>query len=66
MFRYQAGILTNRIYGGYANGTLNGCLMPEPFAYEEGFAVERIGVAQINGTAAIIQATFAILRTRLG
>ncbi|HVO82284.1 MAG TPA: hypothetical protein VMT28_16240 [Terriglobales bacterium] len=47
--------VTSRIYGGYANGqTINGqpsghnCLMPEPFAYEEGFAVQRLIVAQIN------------------
>lgn len=42
--------VTTRIYGGYANGTSNGCLMPEPFAYEEGFAAQRIIVAQINRT----------------
>ena len=43
--------VTSRIYGGYANGTLHGCLMPEPFAYEEAFGVQRLIVAQINGTA---------------
>jgi hypothetical protein len=41
--------ITSRIYGGYANGHLeHGCLMPEPFAYEEGFAVQRMIVAQIQ------------------
>jgi hypothetical protein len=47
--------ITSRIYGGYANGQMiNGhasghnCLMPEPFAYEEGFAVQRLIVAQVN------------------
>jgi hypothetical protein len=49
--------ITSRIYGGYANGqTINGqpsghnCLMPEPFAFEEGFAVQRTIVAQIDRT----------------
>jgi hypothetical protein len=40
--------LTTRIYGGYANGTPHGCLSPEPYAYEEGFAVQRLIVAQID------------------
>jgi hypothetical protein len=43
--------VTSRIYGGWANGNPNGCLNPEPFAYEEGFAVQRAIVAQINQTA---------------
>ena len=42
--------ITSRTYGGYANGTEHGCLMPEPFAYEEGFAVQRSIVAQIDRT----------------
>lgn len=41
--------LSTRIYGGYANGTAHGCLSPEPYAYEEAFAVQRLIVAQING-----------------
>jgi hypothetical protein len=40
--------ITSRIYGGYGNGSDHGCLMPEPFAYEEGFAVQRMIVAQIQ------------------
>jgi hypothetical protein len=42
--------LSTRIYGGYANGTAHGCLSPEPYAYEEAFAVQRIIVAQINAS----------------
>lgn len=45
--------LTSRIYGGYANGqptTSQHCLMPEPYAYEYGFAIQRTIVAQINRT----------------
>ena len=44
--------MSSRIYGGYANGQPAGhnCLMPEPFAYEEGFAVQRTIVAQIDRT----------------
>ena len=42
--------ITSRIYGGYATGD-HGCLMPEPFAYEEGIGVQRLIVAQINRTA---------------
>ena len=42
--------ITSRTYGGYANGTDHGCLMPEPFAYEEGIAVQRSIVAQIDRT----------------
>jgi hypothetical protein len=52
----QQVFVTTRIYGGYANGqTSSGspmyaeCLNPEPFAYEEGFAVQRLIVAQITG-----------------
>jgi hypothetical protein len=41
--------LTSRIYGGYANGIgPHGCINPEPYAYESGFAVQRLIVAQIN------------------
>jgi hypothetical protein len=47
----QQVFLTSRIYGGYANGIQHGCLMPEPYAYEEGFAIQRMIVAQINSTA---------------
>ena len=43
--------VTSRIYGGWANGNGNGCLNPEPFAYELGFTVQRAIVAQINQTA---------------
>jgi hypothetical protein len=48
----QQVFVTSRIYGGYANGQPAGhnCLMPEPFAYEEGFAVQRAIVAQIDRT----------------
>jgi hypothetical protein len=49
--------ITSRIYGGYAKnaqpgygGETAGCLSPEPFAYEEGFAVQRLIVAQIKQT----------------
>jgi hypothetical protein len=41
--------LSSRIYGGYANGTAHGCLSPEPYAYEEAFAIQRLIVAQIQG-----------------
>jgi hypothetical protein len=40
--------LTSRIYGGYGNGNPHGCLSPEPFAYEESFAVQRLITAQIR------------------
>src|SRR5581483_3179455 len=41
--------ITSRIYGGYANSLNHGCtLNPEPFAYEEGIAVQRLIVAQIK------------------
>ena len=43
--------ITSRIYGGWANGNPNGCLNPEPFAYELGFSMQRAIVAQINQTA---------------
>ena len=43
--------ITSRIYGGYADPTTHGCLMPEPFAFEEGFAVQRLIVAQIHQAA---------------
>ncbi len=49
----QQVFLTSRIYGGYANGqpmTTQHCLMPEPYAYEYGFAVQRTIVAQIDRT----------------
>lgn len=48
----QQVFLTSRIYGGYANGQMYGqhCLMPEPYAYEYGFAVQRTIVAQIDRT----------------
>jgi len=36
--------VSNRIYGGYANS----CLNPEPFAYEYGFSIQKLIVAQIN------------------
>jgi hypothetical protein len=36
--------VSNRIYGGYANT----CLNPEPFAYEYGFSIQKLIVAQIN------------------
>jgi hypothetical protein len=47
----QQVFVTSRIYGGWANGNINGCLNPEPFAYEEGFAVQRAILAQINQDA---------------
>ena len=40
--------ITSRIYAGYADPPNHGCLMPEPFAYEEGIGVQRMIVAQIN------------------
>jgi hypothetical protein len=52
----QQVFVTSRIYGGYANGKTGSgsmhaeCLNPEPFAYEEGFAVQRLIVAQTNST----------------
>jgi hypothetical protein len=53
--------LTSRTYGGYAQNPPTtppvtpppGCLNPEPYAYEEGFAVQRIITAQIRQTAGI-------------
>jgi hypothetical protein len=44
----QQVFITSRTYGGYGNGTQYGCLMPEPFAYEEGFAVQDAIVDQIS------------------
>jgi hypothetical protein len=44
----QQVFITSRTYGGYALDAEHGCLMPEPFAYEEGFAVQRLIVAQIK------------------
>ncbi len=56
----QQVFITSRIYGGYANGEKHGraprdydCENPEPFAYEGGFAVQRIIVGQINQAAGI-------------
>ena len=43
--------LSSRIYGGYANGTDHGCTNPEPYAYEMGFTVQRLIVAQIQQAA---------------
>jgi hypothetical protein len=43
--------LSSRIYGGYANGTDHGCTNPEPYAYENGFTVQRLILAQINQAA---------------
>ena len=48
----QQVFVTSRIYGGYANGQLyEPCENPEPFAYEGGFAVQRLIVDQINQVA---------------
>ena len=50
----QQVFITTRIYGGYANQAAqedqnpHACLSPEPFAFEEGFAVQRAIVAQIK------------------
>ena len=44
---------TSRIYGGWANGNSNGCINPEPFAYELAFTVQRVIVQQINQTNGI-------------
>ncbi|MBZ5600215.1 MAG: hypothetical protein LAN83_18065 [Acidobacteriia bacterium] len=51
----QMVFVTSRTYGGYAvnppedsSDPTAGCLMPEPFAFEEGIAVQRLIVAQIN------------------
>ncbi len=48
----QQVFITSRIYGGYVknpNGSNKaGCLNPEPYAYEEGFTVQRIIVSQIK------------------
>ena len=45
--------VSSRTYGGYANGQpmyAAHCLMPEPYAYEEAFGVQRTIVAQIDRT----------------
>jgi hypothetical protein len=56
----QQVFLTIRTYGGYAvNPTppttepYAGCLSPEPYAYETGFAIQRIITAQIRQTVPI-------------
>jgi len=43
--------VTSQTYDGYANGQTpyTSCLLPEPFAYEGGFAVQRLIVDQIKG-----------------
>jgi hypothetical protein len=47
----QQVFITSRTYGGYpTDANHNACsLNPEPYAYESGFTVQRIIVAQING-----------------
>lgn len=46
--------IMSRNYGGYAQNApapgdpFQGCLNPEPFAYEEGFSIQRLAVAQIR------------------
>lgn len=54
----QQVFLTSRTYAGYAQNPPQGasqptagCVSPEPYAYEEGIAVQRIIVAQINQDA---------------
>jgi len=51
----QQVFIISRNYGGYAKnppaGGTDGCLNPEPFAYEEGFSVQRLTVAQIKQAA---------------
>jgi hypothetical protein len=42
--------LSNRIYGGYATGTLN----PEPYAYYCGWAVKRLIEDQISGDTGLV------------
>jgi hypothetical protein len=49
--KLQQVFITSRTYGGYALDAAHGCLMPEPFAYEEEFAVQRLIVAQIKQAA---------------
>jgi hypothetical protein len=55
----QQVFITTRIYGGYAanstaaGGLTAGCLSPEPFAYEQGFAVQRAVVTQIETNTSI-------------
>jgi hypothetical protein len=47
--------IASRIYGGYAQNpsdtNASGCVSPEPFSYEEAFAVQRLTVAQIRQDA---------------
>jgi len=47
----QQVFISSRTYGGYpTDPNHNACsLNPEPYAYEEGFSVQRLIVAQING-----------------
>ncbi len=51
----QQVFLTTRTYAGYARntgtagGATAGCVSPEPYSFEEGFAVQKLIVAQING-----------------
>jgi hypothetical protein len=49
--KLQQVFITSRTYGGYALDAAHGCLMPEPFAYEEAFGIQRLIVAQINQAA---------------
>ena len=51
----QQVFLTTRTYAGYARntgtagGATAGCVSPEPYSFEEGFAVQKLIMAQING-----------------
>ncbi|HZQ70063.1 MAG TPA: hypothetical protein VFA68_16175 [Terriglobales bacterium] len=57
----KQAFLTSRTYGGYAKNPLAspppspppGCLNPEPYAFEEGIAVQRLITAQIRQTNGI-------------
>ena len=57
-FRRQVFILT-RNYAGYAQNdptdqtSVQGCVSPEPFAYEQAFGIQRLIVAQIKQNAGI-------------